>query len=113
MALDHDAIFRAYSGTVVSVDDETNAAYDVNHNKVTLEDAKITAARSEIDTEEAAVKYQKDRVGYPHSSEEAYASVGDQLDLLWHAIDADADLKSKFSGFYNSIKSVKDKYPKP
>ena len=113
MALDHEAIFKAYSGTVVSVCDMTNAAYGVNNNKVTLDDAKVAAARSEIDKEEAAVKYKKDRVGYIHSSEISYASVGDQLDLLWHAIDADADLKSKFSGFYNSIKSVKDKYPKP
>jgi hypothetical protein len=33
--------------------------------------------------------------------------------MLWHAIDADADLKSKFSAFYNSIKAVKDANPKP
>ncbi len=59
MALDHEAILRAYSGTVVSVDDTTNAAYDVNNNKVTLEQSKIDAARVEIDKEEAAVKYKK------------------------------------------------------
>ena len=42
-----------------------------------------------------------------------YPAIGDQLDLLWHAIDADTDLKSKFSAFYNSIKEVKDANPKP
>ena len=42
-----------------------------------------------------------------------YPSTGDQLDLLWHAIDADADLKVKFAGFYNAIKAVKDANPKP
>ena len=42
-----------------------------------------------------------------------YPSMTDQLDLLWHAIDADADLKVKFAGFYNAIKAVKDANPKP
>ena len=42
-----------------------------------------------------------------------YPAIGDQLDLLWHAIDADSDLKVKFSAFYNSIKAVKDANPKP
>ena len=38
----------------------------------------------------------------------------EQLDLLWHAIDADefgADAKT--SSFYTELKAVKDKYPKP
>ena len=60
--------------------------------------------------DEAATKYKIDRV---LTGSKRYASVGDQLDLLWHAIDADADLKSKFSAFYNSIKEVKDANPKP
>ena len=38
---------------------------------------------------------------------------GDWMFLPWSAIDADADLKSKFSAFYNSIKAVKDANPKP
>ena len=55
-------------------------------------------------------KYKIDRT---YSGSTTYAPVGDQLDLLWHAIDADADLKVKFSAFYNSIKEVKDANPKP
>ena len=42
-----------------------------------------------------------------------YPEIGEQLDMLYHAIDADSDLKTKFSSFYNTIKSVKEKYPKP
>ena len=42
-----------------------------------------------------------------------YPEIGEQLDMLYHAIDADSDLKTKFSSFYNKIKSVKEKYPKP
>jgi len=43
-----------------------------------------------------------------------YPKINDQLDLLWHDIDngffGDA---AKNSEWYNSIKSVKEKYPKP
>jgi len=42
----------------------------------------------------------------------AYPSYTEQLDMLWHAIDADADLKVKFATFYNAINTVKDTYPK-
>ena len=42
----------------------------------------------------------------------AYPSFTEQLDMLWHAIDADADLKVKFATFYNAIKTVKDAHPK-
>ena len=42
----------------------------------------------------------------------AYPSYTEQLDMLWHAIDADADLKVKFATFYTAIKTVKDANPK-
>ena len=42
----------------------------------------------------------------------SYPPIGEQLDMLWHAIDADADLKVKFATFYNAIKKVKDAHPK-
>ena len=50
---------------------------------------------------------------YRSKRREAYDTLPNQLDLLWHAIDADSDLKVKFSAFYNSIKAVKDANPKP
>ncbi len=64
----------------------------------------------ELAVEAAAVKYKTDRTT---NGSTTYPAIGDQLDLLWHAIDADADLKVKFSAFYNSIKEVKDANPKP
>lgn len=39
-----------------------------------------------------------------------YPSIGEQLDMLWHAIDAGK--LNKTSDFYTTLKSVKDKYPK-
>lgn len=111
MALDHEAILKAYSGTVVSVCDMTNAAYDASNNKVTLDNAKITAARSEIDKEEAAVKYQKDRVGYPHGTATVYATIGDQLDMLY--ADLLAGKLDNTGTWATHIKAVKDAHPKP
>ena len=108
MTLDHEAIRKAYS-TVVSIDD-TAGAFDKDGKSVTLEQSKIDAARATLDTEAAAVKYKTDRTT---NGSTTYPAIGDQLDLLWHAIDADSDLKSKFSAFYNSIKEVKDANPKP
>ena len=109
MGLDHEAIYKAYAGTVVSINDSTGA-YDASGASVSLDQSKIDAARTTLDAEAAAVKYKTDRTT---DGSTTYSSVGDQLDLLWHAIDADADLKSKFSAFYNSIKAIKDAYPKP
>ena len=108
MSLDHEAIRKAYLNAV-TIDDGTGA-FDANGNFISLDQSKIDAARVTLDAEAAAVKYKTDRTT---DGSTTYASVGDQLDLLWHAIDADADLKSKFSAFYNSIKAVKDANPKP
>jgi hypothetical protein len=109
MSLDHEAIYKAYAGTVVAIDDGTGA-FDKDGKSITLEQSKIDAARATLDAEAAAVKYKTDRTT---NGSTTYPAIGDQLDLLWHAIDADADLKSKFSAFYNSIKEVKDANPKP
>ena len=42
-----------------------------------------------------------------------YPDIGDQLDMLWHAIDANDTLKTQFADFYNAVKVVKDANPKP
>jgi len=40
----------------------------------------------------------------------SYPSLGDQLDMLWHAIDTNS--LNKTSDFYTAIKAVKDAHPK-
>ena len=42
----------------------------------------------------------------------AYPAIGDQLDMLWHSINENAELKQKYFAFYEAIKAVKAKYPK-
>ena len=46
------------------------------------------------------------------SRKDSYPDIGDQLDMLWHAIDTNDTLKTQFADFYNAIKSVKDANPK-
>jgi hypothetical protein len=41
-----------------------------------------------------------------------YPAIGDQLDMLFHAIDGDETLKTQFADFHTTLKAVKDQYPK-
>ena len=96
MALDHEAIYSAYAGTVVSIDD-SKGAFDKDGKSVTLDNNKVVAARKSIDDAFAATKYQRDRAA-------EYPTWQDQLDKIYHSgIDA----------WKADIKAIKDKYPKP
>ena len=94
MALDHEAIYSSHSD-VVTIDDSAGA-FDKDGKSVTLDNAKVAAARKSIDDALAATKYQRDRA-------EAYPSWQDQLDKIYHSgIDA----------WKADIKGIKDKFPK-
>ena len=109
MELDHEAIYKAYAGTVVSIDDSVGA-FDEKGNLVELEQSKIDEARKALNAEALANKYKTDRTT---DGVNTYPPIGDQLDALWHCVDADADLKVKFKGWYDYLKLVKDSNPKP
>ena len=81
----------------------------VNGEKVLLTAEEISAREAE----EAVFLADRAANGYKSDRARSYPALGEQLDLLWHAIDADADLKVKLAGFYNAIKTVKDANPKP
>ena len=104
--LDHDAIFKAYPN-VVSINDKTGA-FDKDNKSVTLDQSKIDSARTTLNTEAAAVKYQTDRTT---DGSTIYASFGDQLDMLYKDIVAG---KLDTTGTWAThIKAVKDANPKP
>ena len=96
MSLDHEAIYKAYVGTVVSIDDSAGA-FDKNGNSVTLDQSKIDAARTTLNAEYAALEYSRNRAA-------EYPSIEDQLDTIYH---------SGVAGWKTKIKAIKDKYPKP
>jgi len=77
--------------------------HDGNPNNITKAD--IEAKMNEVANEPEQSKYAEQR-------RNAYPEIGDQLDMLWHSIDKDPQLKSKYFDFYEAIKAVKVKYPK-
>lgn len=48
---------------------------------------------------------------YATERQEAYPPVTEQLDLLWHAMDAGTTMP--IEPWFSTIKSIKDAYPKP
>ena len=107
MAYDHEAIYKAYAGTVVTINDSTGA-FDASNNSVSLDQSKIDAARATLDAEAAAVKYKTDRTT---DGSTTYASIGDQLDMLYKDIVAGTVTTS--GTWATHIKAVKDANPKP
>tara|TARA_B100000287_G_C20473126_1_gene718067 strand:- start:196 stop:528 length:333 start_codon:yes stop_codon:yes gene_type:complete len=110
MSLDHQAIYKAYAGIVVTIDDGAGA-FDASGNSVTLDQSKINTARAEIDAEAAATLYQRQRTGESGTTDTIYPSIGDQLDNLYKDILAGTLTTS--GAFATAIKATKDKYPKP
>jgi len=85
--MNHNAIYKLYP-TVVTIDDGTGA-FDTNGNKVEIDLALVNAW---VDPE--AYKYQR---------QQAYPSIVDQLDTLYHG---------GYDAWKASIDVVKNKYPK-
>jgi hypothetical protein len=90
--MNHDAI-RALYPTVVTIDDSTGA-FDAQGNQVQID---MVAVNAWVNPELYKLQRQ-------------YPSIGDQLDMLWHAIDNGT--LNKTSDFYTAIKAVKDAHPK-
>jgi len=68
-------------------------------------DAQIARGIARQKAKPIIKKYQQDRA-------KEYPAIGDQLDMLWHSINEDAALKSKYFKFHQAILAVKSKYPK-
>ena len=107
MTLDHEAIYKAYP-SVVSINDTDSKILDASGNPVSVEQSKIDAARTTLNTEAAAVKYKTDRTT---DGSTVYASFGDQLDMLY--ADMLAGKLDTTGTWATHIKAVKDANPKP
>jgi hypothetical protein len=104
--LDHEAIRKAYPDAITIHDSE--GAFRADGTQITLVQSEIDAARVTLDSEYAKVKYKDDRrIG----DKTIYASLEDQLDMLYHDIVAG---KLDTTGTWAThIKAVKDANPKP
>ena len=103
--MNHQAIYNTHPD-VVSIDD-TVGAMDADSNPVVLDqslvDAEVVRLQAEYDSQE-----------YARNRQAEYPEIGDQLDMLWHAIDTGdwTAAKVKTTEFYTALKAVKDANPK-
>ena len=104
--MNHQAIYNTHASVVGIYDEDPVRAVDVNDNTVVLDQSAIATETTRLANEATANQYKLDRAA-------AYASIGDQLDMLWHAIDDNATLKTRYADFHTAIKAVKDANPKP
>ena len=68
-----------------------------------------TAAQKEADREQQ-LQDEYDNAPYPEKRRREYPDIGDQLDMVWHAMDT--GVLPKVDSFYDTIKTTKDKFPK-
>ena len=89
----------------------------MNHEVILKLNPTVVTIRGEnaYDAEDNLVNYDKAAVqtyitANAYKTQRQYPSIGDQLDMLWHAIDNGT--LNKTSDFYTAIKAVKDAHPK-
>ena len=82
---------------IIGLYDPEDYGLDINGNKVSLEQSKIDAARTTLDAEYAALEYSRNRAA-------EYPDFASQMDDIYH---------NGIDGWKATIKTIKDKYPKP
>mgnify|MGYP003110960562 FL=1 len=101
MALDHEAIRKAYPDAIY-INDATGA-FKTDGTQITLVQSDIDAARVTLDAEAAAVKYKTDR-------QPLYPSLGDFADAMYWNSKGDS---TKLEAYYAACEKVKTDNPKP
>ena len=81
-------------------------------NQITWENGTTPIPKADIEAKMNEMANEPEQFAYAEQRRNAYPEIGDQLDMLWHSIDQDPQLKSKYFDFYEAIKAVKVKYPK-
>ena len=101
MTYNIDAIRRAYPDA--GLIHEFKGAFDVDGNKIELDQALVDAAAAEIQAELDATQYQRDR-------KPEYPALVDLADALYWSNQGD---NTKLDEYYAKVSAVKTKYPKP
>ena len=90
---------KMVNGEIIALTAEEEAARDAQE------------AQAVIDRQ-ARINNEPEQSAYAEQRRNAYPPIGDQLDMLWHSINQNPELKQKYFDFYEAIKQVKVKYPK-
>ena len=102
--MNHQAIYNTHPD-VKSI--RGNDCFDADGNPVAI-------TQSLVDAEVARLQAEYDSQEYARNRQAEYPEIGDQLDMLWHAIDTGdwTAAKVKTTEFYTALKAVKDANPK-
>ena len=103
-----DVLVTLHTGQWFGWSDSKNKVYA----NLVIHSADDKPTESALTTELAAQQTAFDNAEYSRNRKAAYPSIGDQLDMLWHAIDDNATLKTRYADFHTAIKTVKDANPK-
>ena len=103
MALDHDAIRKAYPSITTIDDSFIDYGLDKDGNKISFTQSNVDAARITLDTEAAAIAYQSVR-------KPLYPSLGDFADAMYWNSKGDS---TKLEAYYAACEKVKTDNPKP
>ena len=92
-----------------------NAQATVSNNDIdTIQwhDGTTPIPKVDIEAKMNEMANEPEQSNYVEQRRNAYPPVGDQLDMLWHTIDKDEKLQGKYFDFYQTLKTVKVKFPK-
>jgi hypothetical protein len=79
---------------------------EVYSNLKLNDDTATMPTEDEVNAKIAELEWKQNRIS-------AYPQLGEQFDMLFHAIDEDETLKTQFADFHAALKEVKDDNPKP
>ena len=101
--------------SILAIKSDANVSVSGNDvNNITCHDGNPTSITNDaILAKQTELQTAYDAKAYARTRASAFPPIGDQLDMLWHAIDADTTLKSNYADFHTAIKAVKDANPKP
>ena len=92
-----------------------NAQATVSNNDIdTIQwhDGTTPIPKVDIEAKMNEMANEPEQSEYVEQRRNAYPPIGDQLDMLWHTIDKDEKLQGKYFDFYQTLKTVKVKFPK-
>jgi hypothetical protein len=99
-----DAVHELVGGQIGGPTHGPVSKYRFHDGQTPPSEEEIQTKLKELQTDYNAKQYQRDR---------NYPDIGEQLDMLWHAIDNGEILGDKSCDFFKTLKKVKDDNPKP
>jgi len=91
-----------------------NAEFEITDTKFTKwkdSTGALPPSWDEIMNQVEIDKVEYDRLEYARNRVDHYPFIGEQLDMIWHAINTDK-IPGKDSEWFKTIESIKQKYPK-